>query len=677
LLFQREAGRPISYGDTMKKRPKASSTRRKSITDAHISPSTRVALYARSALLPREFKEEAGLLLPFTTYFQDPFVGKNDPQTNLNEQTSVPWEPGLADGPTSSRFAIVDYNADTGALEPPAVWNEPSQGFIGVKGQKIDKDAVETLQFHQVSVWALLQCALAFYEDPSALGRSIPWAFEGNRLIVVPHAGFGENAYYDRDSKSLQFYYFDSDGETVYTCLSSDIVHHEFGHAVLDGVRPLFNESSDPQTGAFHEFVGDLSAILLTLKNRTLRQQLARTAGGKFRKAKTLFQVAEQFGQAVDGRPYLRSAFNDKKMGDVSNEVHDLSEVMTGAMFDVLKRLGELYDDDVEEGSGAVVAAGGEKGDEKGEKKGKKKGGKQVRKKSPVQVFYAAADRMQRMAIQPLDLLPPVEVTFRDYALAVCRAQRLADPLDPRDYYGMLIKVFLARRILTRKDVEELKKPTYLNDRLDLAVGPHMDSLSRSRAAAYRFLNDNREYLLIPASRDFFVADLYEARKRGRQNLTMPRQIVLQYAWREEVELSGAQFGKYDGKTTTMLCGGTLVFDDNGTVLSWMMKPGSEGYGRPVGRGRRTERWAAAVEEGTARRTAFLQNLADQISKGDVGVALETAKGFIGASVPLVIADEDDDGNRIRFRLAPHLHLSKAGQLSRTKTGERKWEISC
>ena len=272
----------------------------------------------------------------------------------MNEETKVPWEPGFADGPTSSRFAIVDYNADTGALEPPAVWNEPAQAFLGVKGQKIDSGAVDTFQFHQVSVWALLQCALAFYEDPSALGRSISWAFEGNRLIVVPHAGFGENAFYDRDSKSLQFYYFDADGETVYTCLSSDIVHHEFGHAVLDGVRPLFTESSDPQTGAFHEFVGDLSAILLTLKNRTLRQQLAKTAAGKFTKATTLFQVAEQFGQAVAGRPYLRSARNDKKMGNVSNEVHALSEVMTGAMFDVLIKLGELYDDDVEEGAAAA-----------------------------------------------------------------------------------------------------------------------------------------------------------------------------------------------------------------------------------------------------------------------------------------------------------------------------------
>ena len=98
--------------------------------------------------------------------------------------------------------------------------------------------------------------------------------------------------------------------------------------------------------------------------------------------------------------------------------------------------------------------------------------------------------------------------------------------------------------------MKELKKPTYLNDRLELAVAPHMDEHLASRAAAYRFLDDNREDLLIPASRDFFVSDLYEAKKRGRQNLTMPRQIVLQYAWREEVELTGPRFGKYDGKTT-------------------------------------------------------------------------------------------------------------------------------
>src|SRR6185436_9191957 len=106
--------------------------------------------------------------------------------------------------------------------------------------------------------------------------------------------------------------------------------------------------------------------------------------------------------------------------------------------------------------------------------------------------------------------------------------QRLADPIDPNDYYGMLIAVFRARGILSEDDEKDLKEPRYLNERLSLSVSHNIDGISRSRAAAYRFLDDNREDLLIPASRDFFVVDLYDAKKRGRQNLALPRQIVLE-----------------------------------------------------------------------------------------------------------------------------------------------------
>ena len=84
-------------------------------------------------------------------------------------------------------------------------------------------------------------------------------------LLLYSIAGYGQNAFYDRASKSLQFYYFDKEGKRVYTCLSTDIINHEFGHAVLDGIRPHYHESSLIETGAFHEFVGDLTAILLIL----------------------------------------------------------------------------------------------------------------------------------------------------------------------------------------------------------------------------------------------------------------------------------------------------------------------------------------------------------------------------------------------------------------------------
>ncbi len=53
----------------------------------------------------------------------------------------------------------------------------------------------------------------------------------------------------------------------VFTCRSFDIVAHETGHAILDGLKPgwLDHPSNQPQTGGLHEWFGDLCAIFLTL----------------------------------------------------------------------------------------------------------------------------------------------------------------------------------------------------------------------------------------------------------------------------------------------------------------------------------------------------------------------------------------------------------------------------
>jgi hypothetical protein len=294
---------------------------------------------------------------------------------------------------------------------------------------------------------------------------------------------------------------------------------------------------------------------------------------------------------------------------------------------------------------------------------------------TPKQAFWMAAARMQRMAIQPLDLLPPVEVTFRDYALAVCRAEQLSNPLDPYCYYEMLIDVFRRRGILSLADESELNAPQYLYDRLRFSVSHDIDDISRSRAAAYRFLDDNREDLLIPANCDFFVSDLYDANKLTRQGARMPRQIIIEYVWREDVHLEGSKFGRFAGQTTIMLCGGTLVFDDNGIVLSWANKPGSLPYGGKRERtGAVADRWKAAVIEGGKRREALLQSLTIQIVAGQIGNVIGTDKGLLGSHLPPLIADGQD--GRVQFRISPHLHLSEDKHLVE-QSGARSWEISC
>ncbi len=216
--------------------------------DLPISKKARTDLYAARRYLDRGVQEELELRIPFDVYFQDPLVAAENPDLAFDEDFFLPWEPGFADGPTSARFAVVDYDGDTEILTPPARWDEKNAMPLSIKREKPWTGPTKnTLQFHQVNVWAVAQRALDFFESGFGLGRRIPWGFEGNRLIIVPHAGPGENAYYDRQSKSLQFYYFDRGAERIHTCLSTDIVNHEFGHAVLDGIRPHFMSRCCPR----------------------------------------------------------------------------------------------------------------------------------------------------------------------------------------------------------------------------------------------------------------------------------------------------------------------------------------------------------------------------------------------------------------------------------------------
>jgi hypothetical protein len=104
------------------------------------------------------------------------------------------------------------------------------------------------------------------------------------------------------------------------------------------------------------------------------------------------------------------------------------------------------------------------------------------------------------------------------------------------------------------------------------------------------------------------------------------------------------------------------------------MKPGSLPYGGKRQRGGRTaDLWDEAVKEGTERRNALLDNIAAQIAAGRVGPFVGSPKGLLGSMLPPMTVEED--GDLIRFRLSPHLHLSEETDLD--QTGERQWQISC
>ncbi len=578
-------------------KPKGSQEKRATDAGAVIKPPARrkkekgirtkaernVRIELTSQQLSKDTRMALGLTMPVTIYVQDPLVAKRNPK--LGRRTiDVAWEPDLADGPTSARIAVVDYDAETNTLTSPARWKEDQWCFVAADGQPVGKKQAGDPHFRQVNVWAIVQSILAMYESRYVMGRPVPWAFEGNRLIVVPQAGCKQNAYYDRHSKSLQFFYCGQGDKPVYTCLSHDIVAHETGHAILDGIRPYYYEMSSHQTAAFHEFIADLTSILSALHRKEVRKVVADSSRGDLSKegALDIKDLAEEFGQTLieathgsAARCYLRTADNQYSMADIRDSwsPHDCSRIMTGAIFDILTEMVRFHM--------------GRPG----------KGGK---KTTPAEAMWPATNHLTRMALRALDYCAPVDIQFNDYARALLHADGLAYPVDAFKYRGIIRRVFKKRGLVKYKPA----RPPYAFQfrRYDIS------RLSRSRTAAYHFLHENRDFLGIPRNQDIVVSDLYDTDKMGALGVKPAREIVLEYVWHEDVELKGKKFGPLEKQIAPLLCGGTLVFDGRGNVLSLERKPGANQVD------------ADLRKEGERRKRRLLTYIAQLVKTGRVAL---------------------------------------------------------
>jgi hypothetical protein len=238
------------------------------------------------------------------------------------------------------------------AYLPVRVFTGPRDARITTQGlapvsPNVVGDLIETPgtdAFDAVHTFAVVRQTLTLYQR--ALGSAVPWEWNSatntDPLQVFPHAGVTMNAYYDRNARALKFFYFQKPGDPptappIYTCRSLDIVAHETGHAILDGLKPSWlGANNPPQTGALHESFGDLTAIFLALSQFDQVEAVIAQTKANLHDKTFLSDLAEQFGLAL-GRPNgLRNADNDLTLSQVGTEVHALSQVFTGGIYDVL-----------------------------------------------------------------------------------------------------------------------------------------------------------------------------------------------------------------------------------------------------------------------------------------------------------------------------------------------------
>jgi hypothetical protein len=198
--------------------------------------------------------------------------------------------------------------------------------------------------FDAVHTFAVVRQTLIMYQRATASQLPWQWNSGGNTdpLNVFPHGLPNTmNAFYSRTQKALKFGDFIPTGTPppprVFTCRSLDIVSHECGHAILDGLKPQWILlGQPPQTGGLHESFGDLTAVFLALSQLDQVEAVIAQTKANLHDKTFLADLAEQFGLAL-GRPNgLRNADNDFKLSQVGNEVHAISQVFTGAIYDIL-----------------------------------------------------------------------------------------------------------------------------------------------------------------------------------------------------------------------------------------------------------------------------------------------------------------------------------------------------
>jgi hypothetical protein len=451
---------------------------------------------------------------------QDPLIGAKYGLVTENVMTSK--EDFSLDGPVAERVAIIDRDPSTGQMQPRVKWEPESETYVPADFSSPAGIAV--------SVFGLVLETLEMFERQDVLAQRIKWAFNSPQLLVVPNAGIWQNAFYDRYSRSLQFFSFDSpEGKTVYTGLSRDIVAHETGHAVLDGLAPALYDALTPQSLALHEAIGDLTAIVMALQSRRIQEWLLKKFGGRLSDDTPIPTIGDEFGYALGLKRPLRNANNSFKIGaEVGEEPHNLCQVLTGACWKAIVKMNNSCLDKANLLPDSPDLA------------------------KNLGVFVR---QVSRILFRPLDFIPPAEATFADYCRSVLRSDEVGFLQDDLGYREILREEFVSRGIVgngSELDCQPEEEWVHVN----------LDNIIESEWAAYAFAEKMRKLLKIPTGVPFRLfprRDIMRAYHVGPGKPDMRREVVFQLTWEkpeENREIPGLprRRGVFHG--TTLVIGG-------------------------------------------------------------------------------------------------------------------------
>jgi hypothetical protein len=382
----------------------------------------------------RPYRRRPGdpLKRPLRIFTLDPGAARIDASTTTVE---VPWEP-LGPGPEGALFYIDarDGDDDNAGVD----LDDPRLLIAGGI-----EPSVSDHRFHQQMVYAV--CSRVYAQFQYALGRVVSWGFDAadqhGRLCLRPHdRGCGANASYQKNAKRISFGYFENPGEGVgrtapqgkiFTCLSHDVIAHEFTHALLDGLRSHFIIPTASDVLGFHEGFADIVAVFQHLLHRNVVEAQLRRVDGDLDQAEMLANIAEQFGTATQGRALRRAISKDVVKYRADMAPHEMGNVLLSAVFaaflDVYRRRTQPYVRLAHRPPSGYLTA-------------------------ELVTFLAGkasdiAEHFLHMCIRAIDYCPPVDLHLGEYLRALVTVDRELVPDDPWNYRDALITAFAARGI--------------------------------------------------------------------------------------------------------------------------------------------------------------------------------------------------------------------------------------
>lgn len=432
------------------------------------------------------------------------------------------------DGPATRRFAVVDFDPATGAPLPPPATFVPFRSNPR-SGRYVAGDGDASAASLAINAFGTVFQTVRMFEGPDALGRQVHWAFGGEQLLVVPRAGEWANAFYDRGTRSLQFFSFDgATGARVHTALSRDVVAHECGHALLDAVVPSLYDSSTPQSVAIHEAVADLVAVVMALDSRRLREAVLARSDNSLAEESAFSSIAEEFGMArpsAEGlsRRALRELRNDDTVHTLANaRPHVLSTLLSAIFYDCLSGVfAARFEAERSSDDGEVSAAA-----------------------AANKALGTAHIIFRRLLLRGIDYLPPGELSFADVGRATLAADRAACPdADAGDALlrqrERLAAQFVERGLVATSAELRSPRPAALAVALD-----EVPRLHGSDWAAYEYVTRHRAAMGIPRGVAFTVLPRVDSTKvvGARRDGVAPvrRELILKVSWNATEDAAGA-----------------------------------------------------------------------------------------------------------------------------------------